>query len=252
MKREQIALQMYTVREQAMKDMQGTLRQVAGMGYRAVEFAGYGGVAAPDLRETLDECGLRAASAHVPFEGWTEPERVLADLHTLGCFHAVLPMMSPEHRESEAAVARFAEELNRLGEACEREGVAFSYHNHDFEFAPLGDATAWDVLARETDPRLVGLELDVYWVRYAGVDPEPLIGDLADRISLLHLKDMAPDDERSDAPVGEGTMPWEELLVAGDAARVEWYIVEQDHPRDALDDVRRSLMNLEQMADGRR
>jgi sugar phosphate isomerase/epimerase len=248
MRREQIALQMYTVRENAGRDMLGTLRQLFEMGYRAVEFAGYGGLSATELRAVLDEYGLRAVGAHVPFEEWTEPERVLADLHILGCSHAAVPMMSPEHRESEAAVARVAEELNRLGEACEREGVAFSYHNHDFEFAPLGDATAWDVLMRETDPRLVGLELDVNWARYAGVDPEPLIRDLADRISLLHLKDMAPDDERSDALVGEGTMPWNELLAAGEAAGVDWYIVEQDHPRDALEDIRRSLRNLERMA----
>lgn len=251
MKREQIALQMYTVREHAGRDMPGTLRQLAEMGYRAVEFAGYG-VAVRELRAVLDEHGLRAAGAHVQFGEWTEPERVLADLHTLGCSHAVVPMMSPEHREGEATVARFAEELNRLGEACEREGVRFSYHNHDFEFALLGETTAWDVLVRETDPRLVGLELDVYWARYAGVDPETLLSDLADRVSLLHLKDMAPDDARSDAPVGEGVMQWEELLAAGDAAGVEWYIVEQDHPRDPLEDVRRSLSNLEKMADDRR
>ena len=250
MRRGQIALQMYTVREHARRDMQGTLRRLAEMGYRAVEFAGYGGVAAPDLREALDEQNLRAAGAHLPFEEWTEPERVLADLHALGCPHAVVPMMPPEHRESEAAVARFAEELNRLGEACEGEGVRFSYHNHNFEFAPLGETTAWDVLVRETDPRLVGLELDVYWTRYAGVDPEPLIPALADRISLLHLKDMAPNEERSDAPVGEGTMPWDGLLAVADAAGVEWYIVEQDHPRDALEDIRRSLRNLERMAGG--
>ncbi|MBA3423724.1 MAG: sugar phosphate isomerase/epimerase [Rubrobacter sp.] len=250
MRRAQIALQMYTVREHAGRDMPDTLRQLASMGYHAVELAGYGGLGARELRAVLDEYGLRAASAHVSFEEWKDPELVLTDLDTLGCSHAVVPMMTPEYRESEAAVARFAGELNRLGEASERKGVEFAYHNHDFEFASLGEETAWDVLVRETDPRLVGLELDVYWARYAGVDPEILIPDLADRISLLHLKDMAPGDKKPDAPVGEGTMPWDGLLAAGDAAGVEWYIVEQDHPRDAFEDVRRSLRNLEQMADG--
>ncbi len=99
-------------------------------------------------------------------------------------------------------------------------------------------------------PRLVGLELDLYWARYAGVDPEGLLESVADRVSLLHLKDMAPDEERSDAPVGEGTMPWDRLLAAGDRAGAEWFIVEQDHPHDALEDVRRSLRNLERMAEG--
>ena len=248
MKREQIALQLYTVRERTAQDMLGTLRQLAEMGYGAVEFAGYGGVGVRELRAALEEHGLQAASAHVSFGAWTpDPERVLSELGTLGCSHAVVPMMPPEHCGDEETVARFAEALNRLGEACKAEGLTFSYHNHDFEFSPLGATTAWEVLVRETDPHLVGLELDVFWARYAGVDPEGLLRGLASRIALVHLKDMATNG-RSDAPVGEGTMPWGRLIDAGDAARVEWYIVEQDHPRSALDDVRRSLQNLERMA----
>ena len=247
MKRERIALQLYTVRDRTAQDMLGTLRQLAEMGYGAVEFAGFGGVGTRELRAALEEHGLQVASSHVSFGAWTlDPERVFSELRTLGCSHAVVPMMPPEHRGDEKAVARFAEALNRLGQACEAEGLWFSYHNHDFEFSPLGTTTAWEVLVRETDPHLVGLELDVFWARYAGVDPESLLRSLASRIALLHLKDMAPDG-RSDAPVGEGTMPWRRLIDAGDAARVEWYIVEQDHPRSALDDVQRSLQNLEQM-----
>jgi sugar phosphate isomerase/epimerase len=248
MKSERIALQLYTVRERTARDMLGTLRQLAEMGYGAVEFAGYGGVDARELRAALQEHDLRAASAHVSFGAWTlDPERVISELRTLGCSHAVVPMMPPEYREDEATVARFAEALNRLGEACEAEGLGFSYHNHEFEFSPLGVTTAWEVLVRDTDPNLVKLELDVFWARYAGVDPVGLLQSLAGRVALLHLKDMAPDG-RSDAPVGEGTMPWARLIEAGKAARVEWYIVEQDHPRSALDDVRRSLQNLERMA----
>jgi sugar phosphate isomerase/epimerase len=251
MRRGQIALQLYTVRELATRDMIGTLRQLAEMGYGAVEFAGFGGVPPDELRAVLDELGMRAASAHVPLGDWTDdPGRVLADLDVLGCRHAAVPIMAPEHRESEETVARFAEDLNGIAAVCEVAGIGLSYHNHDFEFARLGDATLWEVLVRETDPRLVGLEVDVYWARYAGVDPEGLLRDVADRVSVLHLKDMAPDEERSDAPVGEGTMPWDRLLAAGDAAGVEWYVVEQDHPNDPMQDVRRSLENLERMADG--
>ncbi len=249
MKREQIALQLYTVREHTARDMPGTLRRLAEMGYGAVEFAGYGGMPVEELRAVLDGLGMRAAGAHVPFDAWTsDEEKVLADLRTLGCSHAVVPIMAPEHRADRGSVERFAGELNRLGEACEREGIRFSYHNHDFEFAPVGDVTVWEVLTRETDPRLVGLELDLYWVRFAGEDPEHLLRSFAERVHLVHLKDMARDAERSDAPVGAGTMPWDLLLEAADAAGTRWYIVEQDHPRDALQDVRQSLENLERMA----
>jgi sugar phosphate isomerase/epimerase len=108
----------------------------------------------------------------------------------------------------------------------------------------------WEVLVRETDPELVYYELDLYWVRYGGADPETLLRNDADRVSLVHMKDMASDDQRSDLPVGEGIMPWTSLLEAADEAEVEWYVAEQDNPRDALEDVRASLQHLQELASG--
>jgi sugar phosphate isomerase/epimerase len=249
MRRDQISLQLYTVREEAARDMPGTLRKISDIGYPAVEFAGYGGLTPQDLKSILDDLDLRTSGAHVPLDSWeSNPELVLADMHALDCAHAVLPIVPPEHHRVEASVARLAENLNRWGEQCRAENVTFSYHNHDFEFAPLGTTTMWDVLVRETDPGLVGLELDLYWAKYAGTDPETVMRDVADRISLVHLKDMAPDDTRSDLPVGEGTLPWATLLEAADAAGVQWFIAEQDNPRDALEDVRTSLEHLHELA----
>jgi sugar phosphate isomerase/epimerase len=249
MRRDQISLQLYTVREETVRDMPGTLRRISEIGYPAVEFAGYGGLGPRDLRSILDDLDLRTSGAHVPLDSWeTNPETVLADMQALDCDHAVLPIAPPGRRADEASVAELAEDLNRWGERCRREDVTFSYHNHDFEFAPLGDTTMWDVLVRETDPELVGLELDLYWVKYAGTDPETVLRDVADRVSLVHLKDMAPDDTRSDLPVGEGTLPWPTLLEAADAAGVKWFVAEQDNPRDALEDVRTSLKHLRNLA----
>ena len=249
MRRDQISLQLYTVREKTARDMPGTLRKISEIGYPAVEFAGYGGLAPRDLTAILDDLGLRVSGVHVPLDSWaTTPETVLADMKTLGCANAVLPIVPDGRRGDEASVAKLAEDLNRWGEQCRTENIDFSYHNHDFEFAPLGTTTMWDVLVRETDPELVGLELDLYWVKYAGADPETVLRDVSDRVSLLHLKDMAPDDTRSDLPVGEGTLPWTTLLEAANAAGVEWFIVEQDNPRDALEDVRTSLRYLHELA----
>lgn len=249
MRRDQISLQLYTVRELTAQDMPGTLRRISEIGYPAVEFAGYGGLSPQDLRSVLDDLGLRASGAHVPFDSWeSDPEAVVADMRALGSTHATVPIAPPEHRQDGASVARLAESFNRWGELCRSEGITFSYHNHDFEFAPLGATTMWDVLVRESDPELVYLELDLYWVRYGGANPQALLRDLADRISLVHLKDMAPDERRSDLPVGEGTMPWPELLNIGDEAGVEWYVAEQDNPRDALEDVRISLRHMRELS----
>jgi sugar phosphate isomerase/epimerase len=250
MRRDQISLQLYTVREHTARDMPATLHRLAEIGYTAVEFAGYGGLSPQDLRTLLDDLGLRASGAHVPVSSLeANPEAVVADMHALDCAHAVVPIIPPERRDEEAVV-RLAESFNRWGELCRSEDVTFSYHNHAFEFAPLGETTLWDTLVRETDPELVQLELDLYWVRYGGADPASLLRDLGDRISLVHLKDMAADEQRSDLPVGEGTMPWQGLLQAADDAGVEWFIAEQDNPRDAFEDVQSSLQRLRELSSG--
>ena len=249
MREDQISLQLYTVRDLTSVDMPGTLRKLSEIGYTAVEFAGYGGLSPRDLRAALDDNGLRASGAHVPLGDWKKDlEAVLEDLKTLGCYHAVVPMALREGRDA-GAVSRLAANLDRWGELCRSEGVTLSYHNHDFEFERLdGGATMWEILLGETDPSLVKLELDLYWARYAGLDPASLLGELGDRVSLVHLKDMASDAERSDVPVGTGAMPWTELLEAADEAGVYWYVVEQDNPGDdPLEDVRRSLENLRGM-----
>jgi sugar phosphate isomerase/epimerase len=249
MRQDQISLQLYTVREETARDMPATLRRISEIGYPAVEFAGFRSLSAEDLSNILDDIGLRASGAHVPFDSWQkDPESVITDMHTLDCAHAILPMAPPERHGDESAVATLAGSLNRWGELCRQEGVTFSYHNHDFEFAPLGGTTMWEVLVRETDPELVYFELDLYWVRYSGADPEPLLSDLGDRIPLVHLKDMASGGQRSDLPVGEGTMPWNRLLEAADASGVQWYVAEQDNPRDALEDVRISLQSMRELA----
>jgi sugar phosphate isomerase/epimerase len=251
MRRDQISLQLYTVREETARDMPATLRRISEIGYPAVEFAGFGGLSTEDLRTILDDLGLRVSGAHVPFDSWeTDPEAIITDMHTLDSAHAILPMAPPEQRVDEAAVASLARSLNSWGELCRQEGVTFSYHNHDFEFAPLGGTTMWDILVRETDPELVYFEVDLYWVRYGGADPEPLLLELGDRIPLVHLKDMGSDERRSDLPVGEGTMPWNGLLRAADAAGVQWYVAEQDNPRDALEDVTISLQSMRELASG--
>jgi len=251
MRRDQISLQLYTVRDETARDLPGTLRKISEIGYPAVEFAGYGGLALHDLKTILDDLGLRTSGVHVPLDSWeTNPETVLADMHALGCTHAVLPSAPPDRRGEEASVAKLAEDLNCWGELCRQEGGTFSYHNHDFEFAPLGGTTMWDVLIRETDPGFVGLELDLYWIKYAGTDPETVLRAVGDLVSLVHLKDMAPDDTLSDLPVGEGTLPWTALVEAADAAGMEWFIVEQDNPRDALEVVKTSLQYLRGLASG--
>jgi len=218
------------------------------MGYGAVEFAGYGNVPVPDLRATLDEYGMRTVGAHIPLSAWeTQFQQTLEDVRTLGGDYAVVPWVPEAQRRTMADVQRLAEQFNQWGAQCQAHGLRFAYHNHAFEFAPLAQTTMFELLVTETDPALVNFELDVYWVQYAGHEPTEWTQRLAGRVPLLHVKDMAAGDERADTPVGEGLLPWNSILAAGAAAGTAWYIVEQDRPQNAMQDVEHSLHNLQQL-----
>ena len=246
---DQVGLQLYTVRNETAQDFLGTLRRVAGMGYRAVEFAGLGDISPEDMRSALDEYGLRALAAHTPIQAFREDaSQAIADVKTLGCEFAVIPFLSAEMRADSNQVQQLAAELNQVGAMCKDEGLGFAYHNHNFEFDEMDGTTMYYMLTESTDPDLVQLELDVFWAQIAGVDPLALMEQYSGRIPLLHLKDMQQDG-RSDAPVGEGVLPWDALVSAGVKAGAQWFIVEQDHPHDAMEDVHTSLRNIEQMPD---
>lgn len=252
MQKDQIALQLYTVRDAMKADPLGTLQKVAGMGYPAVEFAGLHGVSAADLRSHLDGLGVKAPAAHVPYAGLMDDcAGVCADLRTLGCEFAIVPWIGEEHRGPLDTVHRFAASLNELGQKVKAEGLRFAYHNHDFEFAPVeggSGETMWDVIMRETDPAIVELELDLYWILYGGGDPGAMVGKAPERYPLLHIKDMTGEgDARRDAPVGSGGIDWAPLLSASEGATA-WYVVEQDKPADPLADAGRSLRALQGMA----
>ena len=246
MRADQIALELYTVRELAKQDFPGTLRKVAEVGYGAVELAGYHGVPVAELRAVMDEVGLRAMAAHVPIGDFENRlGDALAELKTLGCEFAIVPWLAPERRGADE-VPRLAEAFNRWGAACRDEGLRFGYHNHDFEFAPMNGGTQLDALLAATDPELVALELDVGWSEFSGVDSVALLRRLGPRVPLLHVKDLAEGGEGRDVAVGDGTIAWEPILAAATAA--EWYVVEQDNPGDAMEDIRRSLRHLQGLA----
>lgn len=242
----QIALQLYTVREESARDFLGTLRKVADVGYQAVELAGFHDVPVAELRSKLDEYGLRAIAAHVRLDAWTtDPAQAIAELQTLGCEYAVVPWLAPELRSDPAVTRDLAASFNTWGALARDAGLGFAYHNHDFEFAPMDGGTMMEVLTTDTDPALVGLELDVYWAQFAGYDAVELLQQYAGRVPLLHVKEMGGGPDRADAPFGEGIIAWEPIFAAAAAAGTRWYIVEQDTPQDALADVAVSLRNLE-------
>jgi sugar phosphate isomerase/epimerase len=240
-----IALQLYTLREQANEDFVGMLTEVADAGYTAVEFAGYGGLSADALRKVIDDLGLRAISSHVGFRRFeSEPAAVIEELKTLGCAYAIVPGIPQEMRGSES-LPYLIERFNQWGEASKAAGLRFGYHNHGWELAPLAGSTMLDQLAAESDPSLVDLQIDIYWALVAGADPVELIRRNAGRVPTLHAKELAAGADQRDTTIGDGVTDWPEIMAAAKAAGSEWFIVEQeDDSANAYRDIRRSLENL--------
>lgn len=243
MVRHPLAVQMYTLRNDVANDYPGTLRAVAELGYQAVELATLGGLTAATLRTHLDALGLHIVGMHIGLEQLEHQlDQTLDDLTTLGVRSLICPWLPPERRSSAAHYRAIAHTLNQIGRTAQERGIQLCYHHHDFEFQPIDSSTGMAILLEHTDPTLLHIELDVYWAAFAGIDPIALIRQLAGRVALVHLKDMAATPQREFAEVGHGTLDMPHILAACDHAEVAWLIVEQDTcARPPLESIRMSL-----------
>jgi len=226
----EIAAQLYTVRALTAVDFASTIGQVAAIGYRAVELAGYGNLgSAKEVCQVMADHGLTCCASHVPIEDCERKlDAVLDDIELIGTKNLVIPWLAENRRRSAADWIAVAKSLDRIGAACRRRGVTLAYHHHAFEFEKYDGQTAFDLLWRSCDPVLVKAELDVYWLRYGGADPAATIDRLGGRVILLHLKDMAAAPDRRFAEVGSGILDWPAILAAAGRANIGWGIVEQD------------------------
>lgn len=233
MRDDQLAIQLYTVRAPLSADPGGTLAALAAMGYRHVELAGTAGLDARAFRDLLDASGLSVVGAHVGLDRLGDGlSATLDELAALGCGLAIVPSVGPEFTRDAAGGVALARRLGSIAEGAAGHGIAVGYHNHTFEFEGEPGDRLWDGLMA-TAGADIRVEVDVCWVRVAGQDPVEVIGSLAGRISSLHLKDVARD-RRTPAIPGAGILPWPQILAAGDRAGVEWFVIEEDDPADAL------------------
>jgi len=243
-----VGLQLYTVREEMRRDFAGTLERVAAIGYREVEFAGYFDHAPAEVRALLQRHGLQAPASHVPWErtgdGWPA---ALAEANAVGHRFVVIPWLPEDARRTLDDWRRVAERLNRAGAAARDAGLALGYHNHEFEFTPIGGQVPYDVLLAETDPALVAFELDLYWTVRAGHDPLAYFTRHPNRFKLVHVKDSAGAPEHRMVDVGAGTIDFARILPAAARAGVVHYFVEHDQPADAMASVRASYAALSRL-----
>jgi hydroxypyruvate isomerase len=243
-----IGVQLYTVRNAMQSDFEGTLARVAAIGYRQVEFAGLFGHPAAQVRSILDRLGLTAPSMHAPFEsldaGW---DAVLEDAHRLGCRYVVVPSIPGALRNSLDDYRRVADKFTRGAEAAAKANLRFAYHNHDVDFAPLDRRLPFDVLMEATDPKLVGMELDIYWIVRSGQDPLRYFNRWPGRCKLVHVKDTLGTPEHHMTEVGSGIIDWPALLARARGAGVEHFLVEQDDAAEPLASIATSFSYLKEL-----
>lgn len=236
---ERIGLQLYTVRDLMASDVARTLGQVARVGYREVEFAGYFGETPSRIRRLLDSLGLVAPSTHLSLGDLRDRLEPTLDLaEAIGHRYLVVPSLDPGDRRTLDDFRRVAAALDRAGEASRARGLHVAYHNHAFELDPIDGVLPYDVLLRETNPALVAFEMDFYWMASGRADPLAYFQRHPGRFHLCHMKDMDRSGDMAD--VGAGRLDFRTLLGRREQAGLRHFFVEHDRPRDPLGSIRAS------------
>lgn len=239
-------IQLYTINDAMKSDARGALQRLREIGYVEVESAGYGGLSAKQFRGLLDEAGLSCPSAHLQFDP-AHLDPAFEEAHALGAKFAVVSYMRPLVIPADAPknvfhtgmsldeAKRSAELANRIGEAAQRAGLEFTYHNHNHEFADVGSGqTGYDVLLKETDPKRVKFQIDCGWMIFAGHDPMAYFKQYPHRFPLIHVKDFLAREKGSTdmqgAELGHGSVDYKPIFGAAAKAGLQHYFVEQEGP----------------------
>lgn len=247
-----IGIQLYTVRNETKKDLLGTLKSLSEIGFREVEMAGYYDKSAKELRSLLMDLNLEPTSTH---QGMTDllkdTQKKIDYVAELGVKYLIVPFPAvPDNRfdnvprDAPKNIANsmtlddwkwMAEQLNKVGEMSKKAGIITGYHNHNLEFRTIDGVVAYDQLLKSTDPSLVTMELDIAWVVAAGFDPVAYLKNHAERIALLHVKDVKKDIktvvdvvETETTEVGSGKVDWKSLFAACNPKYLKRYYYEQE------------------------
>ena len=245
-KLDRIGVQLYTVRHQMEKDFEGTIARVAATGYQEVEFAGYFGRSPRAVRALLDQNGLAAPSSHVSLAP-AEWRAALDAAPVVGHRFLVIAWIRPEERRTLDDYKRAAERLNRAATEANAAGLHFAYHNHDFEFQPFDGKLPYDVLLAETDPKLVQMEMDLYWITKGGQDPLAYFARWPGRFPMVHVKDSAGPPDHRMVEVGAGKIDFKKIFAQSDQAGIKHYFVEHDEPADPFASIRASCEYLKRL-----
>jgi sugar phosphate isomerase/epimerase len=259
-----IGIQLYTVGADMRKDATDAIRQIAAIGYKEVETAGFGSFAtATELRKVLDDNGLKCPSAHLQFD-LDNLQKTFDDANALGCRYATAsvarrmimprppapnPNIPPGERRPQAGTGmtpmlgdelkRLADTMNAVGAAAKKSGLLFASHNHTEQFAMINNETGFDVLMKNTDPDTVKFEIDCGWMTVAGYKPGYFVNKYPGRVKMLHIKDFLAFEKGAAAggpgspkgsEIGQGVVNYKEIFADVKGKGIEHIFVEQEGP----------------------
>ena len=241
---DKLGLQLYTVRDAMKGDFDGTLAKVAAVGYGEVEFAGYFDHSPKDVKASIDRVGLVSPSAHFDnsYLGDKWPG-VLESANVIGQKYVICSFIDEKTRQEPGIWPRLAESFNRAGEAARKVGIQFGYHNHSFEFTPVDGKLPYDILLNSTDPNLVKMEMDLYWIVNAGADPLAYFNRYPGRFHLVHVKGRAKNGDITEVK-SDNAIDWKAIFAQSEKAGIKHYFVEQDKSDSPFDSIRTSFNYL--------
>lgn len=252
-----LGAQLYTCRNfcKTIEGVAETLQKVAKIGYKTVQISGFGPVNPKDVAKLLGDTGLECSCTHM---GWKrfqmELDAVIEEHKLWKCKHLAVGSMPEEYvKTGMEGIKRFVDELTPIAKKLAKEGMDFSFHNHNMELAKMaGMSKPWLAALYETAPKdVLKAEIDTYWITAGGGDPAAWIKMNAGREPLVHFKDMkiTPEREIRMAEIGEGNLNWPAIIQACKDGGVEYALVEQDncYERDPFDSLKISFENLKKM-----
>ncbi|MEZ5276794.1 MAG: sugar phosphate isomerase/epimerase [Opitutaceae bacterium] len=222
-----VSLQLWSVRDSMNKDFAAMAKDVAAIGYRYVETAGYGNLNAEGAKAALDAAGLKVSGMHVGIQKLREElSTVVAEARLFGAMHVTCPGWPKEDFATAAGCAKVGEELNGIGARLRAEGLPFSFHNHGAEFAVVEGRYVFDWMLDAAEPRNLGCQLDIYWAFRPGADPVRFIREHGRRITQLHFKDGTRERQ---SELGTGEIDFKTIIEVSEAiGACDFYIVEQE------------------------
>lgn len=202
----EISLQLYSIHEETKKDFAGSVKKVGQIGFQGVEFAGYGNLSSAEQKQLLAESGLYSVGTHCGLQVFTDSfEEELQYSKEIGSKYIICPYARLDTMDK---IEYLAKVLNEAAEKAAKVGIKVGYHNHDHEFIQIDGEYALDILARMTNDNVI-LELDVFWVAYAGVDPVEYIKKWGKRVELIHIKQI--DDKKANVDIPDGIIDMKQI-----------------------------------------